>query len=148
MRDDLSAVPVGRNVYHFSVRAYVIILCRHFRRIVFEMSSPCEAHVYIFRVAISVQFPHSRHFHRLPIGVVESHLVEIRWSLVCVLHPVEFPLTFKREIIVAHFHVAVKSLVGRFISKEMRVHRESVYLVHLQVMPFGESRHNVVCRRV
>ena len=75
----------------------MIVLYWCFRRIVLEMSSPSEADVHIFRVAIAIQFPHSGHRHRAPAAVVEVGAVEVGGPLVSILHPIKLPVAVQRH---------------------------------------------------
>ena len=59
MSDNVFPFPVGGNNDFTTVRTYMIVLCRNFRRVVLELITPSITGVYINRIAITVQFPHS-----------------------------------------------------------------------------------------
>ena len=93
MRKNLFAFPVGGKDDFFPVRAYVIVFCRHLRRIVFELASPGISYVDIDRVTVTVQLPNARHLKVIPTFVVEISLIKVGRSCICMSYPVEFPRT-------------------------------------------------------
>ena len=68
--NNLLAVPAVGYVDDAAVAAHMVVFQRHLRRIVLEMSAPGEADVHVYRVAITVEFPYSRHADGLPCRVV------------------------------------------------------------------------------
>ena len=61
------------------------------------MTTPCEAHIDVFRVAKTVHFPASRHRDVAPGRVVEVGDIEVVRTLVGIFHPAEFPYTVERK---------------------------------------------------
>ena len=84
----LLAVPVGRNVYLSTVRAHMIVLDWHGRRLLIEMSAPGKAYVHILRLTIAVEFPVAGNRNRAPMRVIEVGKIEICWALVTYLFSV------------------------------------------------------------
>ena len=68
--DNLLAVPAVGYVDDAAVAAHMVVFQRHLGRVVLEMSAPSEADVHVYRVAIAVEFPYSRHADGLPCRVV------------------------------------------------------------------------------
>ena len=93
MRKNLFAFPVGGKDDFFPVRAYMIVFCRHLRRIVFELASPGVSYVDVDRITVTVQFPNAGHLKVVPTFVVEISLIEVSRACICMSHPVEFPRT-------------------------------------------------------
>ena len=75
----------------------MVVLCRHHRRIVLEVSAPSESYVHVFGVAEAVQLPDARHAHVFPRCVVIVGAEEVGRTLVGVLHPLEAPVALDRE---------------------------------------------------
>ena len=69
---------------------FIVGLCQ-----LFEMTAPGVADIQIHGIAKAVQFPDSWHGHLAPLGVVVVGTEEICWSVRCVLHPVELPVTMQ-----------------------------------------------------
>ena len=96
MCDDLLAVPVGRQIDFSAIGTYVIVLCRHVEGVLpVELISPCKTDIDIFGVAETVELPHSRHLHGLPVGVAQVGFIEVCRALVGIGHPKKFPRSFK-----------------------------------------------------
>ena len=74
--NNLLAVPAVGYVDDAAVAAHMVVFQRHLRRIVLEMSAPGEADVQVYRVAIAVEFPYSRHADGLPCRVVIASFEE------------------------------------------------------------------------
>ena len=132
MGNDLLTRPIGRNSNRATVRPHMVVLDGHLWRIVLEMTAPRKSHIHIFRVAIAVQFPDTRHRHVHPVLRIIVHTEEIRWPLIGMFHPEEAPSTVQRQTI---------SL------RERCMHRITVDLIDLQVVPLrhggllGYDRH-------
>ena len=147
----LLTVPVGRNVYLSTVRAHMIVLDWHGRRLLIEMSAPGKAYVHILRLTIAVEFPDARNRNRAPMRVIEVGKIEICWALVGILHPLELPYSVKRKEILTHRLVYTGKIAALYhsaflihhvvkgIGEEGCVKRQTVDFVHLQVVPLGES---------
>ena len=131
----LAAFPSVGHLYHLAVAAHMVVFYRHLGRIVLEVSAPGETDVHINRVAETVQLPDARHRHHAPRCVVVRLLVEVGGPLIGIFHPVEFPVTLKRQITVAGRTLVFLGFFLVFISEERGVHGETVHLVHLHVMP-------------
>ena len=137
MGDDLLAVPVGRQIDLPTIGTDMVVLRRHVERVLpVELIAPCKTDIDIFRVAEAVEFPHSRHLHRLPIGVVQVGFVEVRWALVGIGHPKKFPRSFECQVVGRAGDVARKRFLPILIGEETGMHRETVDLVDLLVVPF------------
>ena len=135
----LSAVPILGYIYHPSVTSHMIVFYRHGWRCSVEVSSPGVADVQVDRVAVSVQFPYTWHSHASPRSVVVVCTIEIAWSLVCVSHPVEFPVAVERHI----SSVVSVSLPSRHcvvVGYKRCVQRQTVDVVDIHIVPFGHCR--------
>ena len=143
MGHHLLALPVVGDIHHAPVTAHPVVFHRHLGRVVLEVSSPCESDVHVDGVAETIEFPHSRHGHASPSPVVEVLGKEVGGPLVGVLHTKEFPHTLERQVVARGFHVARHGLFGVAIGEEGGVDGEPVDVVHLHVVPFGESGHVV-----
>ena len=93
MSEYLFSFTVCRNHDLFTVRTYVVVFRRNFRRVVLELASPRIPDIHIDRVAITVQFPQAGYFQIIPSLVVEVHLVKICRAHICIFYPEEFPVT-------------------------------------------------------
>ena len=102
------------------------------------MATPTEAGIHILRITIAVKFPYSGHRHLAPFCIVKIQVVECRRTLIGVFHPIEFPLTVKRQIICRRLLVPTKCGLRTFISEVVCVTLETVDLINSKVMPFGE----------
>ena len=96
----------------------MVVLHGHFRRIVLEVSAPCESYVHVFRVAVSVDLPDAGHLHGVPLRVVVSFLEEVGRTLVGISHPVESPVALYGEIVCRSLAGCLEGSVARFVSEE------------------------------
>ena len=88
--------PFGGDGYVSAVYSHMVILFRHFGRIVFEMSSPSISGVHIYRVAVAVKLPYAGDGNSAPVRSVVSGLFKtVIDHLVGVGYPAEFPFAVK-----------------------------------------------------
>ena len=108
-------------------------------RVVAEVATPSVTNVYIDRVAIAVQLPHSGNLHIIPALVVERGSVEVGGTLVGILHPVEAPCAVERETICALL-VAICALGISHVLENLvgRVHRLAVNCIYVGILPLGK----------
>ena len=121
----LLTTPVCRDCYRTTIRPYMIIFNGYLRWVILEMTAPGKAHIHVLRVTEAVQFPHPGDRHRRPSFLLIIGTVEIRRTLVGMLHPEETPGTVQRQP------------VGM---GECRMYRIAVDIIHLQVMPLRHRR--------
>ena len=95
MSEYLFSFPVCRNHDLFTVRTYVVVFRRNFRRVVLELASPRIPDIHIDRVAITVQFPQAGYFQIIPSLVVEVHLVKSVGRISAFFTQKNFQLPFK-----------------------------------------------------
>ena len=138
MNRDVASLPVFRNADSPAVGTHVVVLYGNCRRIAVEIVFPGIADIEIDRIAIAVEFPHSRDRHSSPVGVVEVRSPEIGRTLVCILDPVEFPFSVEREVVLAVLH-SLFHLFEAGIGKEVSVHRRTVDLSDIRVLPLVEA---------
>ena len=136
----LLAVPAVGNVDDAAVATHIVVLYRHSRRLLVEMSSPRKACIDILRYSVAVHLPVCRNVHGLPCAVVEVGLVEVCRSLVGILYPVELPCSVEGDEVRALVHLSCQCESLILVSEIVGVQLEPVYLVYLQVVPFGERR--------
>ena len=139
MCDDLAPIPVGGDVEEASVASHVVVLHGHLGWLAVEMSAPWEADVDIHGVSVPVEFPHPRHAHLPPRGGVIPGREEVGGPLVGVFHPFEVPRAFEGEVVGRGFHIASPCHLLVLVCEERGVWLEAVDVVHLHVVPFGES---------
>ena len=89
--DNLLAVPAVGDIDGAAVAAHMVVFQWHLGRVVLEMSAPGEADVQVYRVAIAVEFPYSRHADGLPCRVVIAGFEEARRPLVGSFGKVKLP---------------------------------------------------------
>ena len=142
--DDTLTIPVGRDVDDAAIRTHMIILDWNSRRLLIEMTTPSEAHVYILRIAVAQHFPVAWHLDVVPLRVIEVCLVEVGRTLIGVSYPLELPCTVERQIVHALLLVKILSTstseVIWVVSEVHGVQRQTIDFIHLKVVPFCESR--------
>ena len=117
----------------------MVVFCRHFGRIVLELVAPCVAHVYIYRVAISVQFPYGGHLQVVPAFVIETGFPKIGRAGVGIFHPVEFPCTVQCHVVCRLFFHSFSGCVCIFKSEVVSVHWCAVHGIDFRIAPFLEG---------
>ena len=132
MEEDVLAFPVLVKLECPSVLTYIIVPVSRDGRIVFIMSTPGVSYIHIYRVAISVQFPHARHRHCVPAACIIIGPVEICRTGVPVLIPVEIPCAVEHEL--------------ESVCLEMSRHRDTVLLDHIRILPCRQGC-LLCCRR-
>ena len=95
---DFQSVPVLRQVEGAAVAARVVVGLADVGWVAVEGCAPRVAHVLIGLVAIAFNLEESRHGEVHPVGVVELQREEVLRCEVVVLHEVEAPLAFHREV--------------------------------------------------
>ena len=121
MEEDILAFPILVDLECPPVLTYIVMpFCRE-RRVVLEMASPCITHVEIYRISITVEFPHSRNRHCIPSACIIIGLVEIHRTGIHVLVPIEIPDSIKHKL-------------ETVCLKGCR-HRSTVFLNHIRILP-------------
>ena len=113
----------------------MIVLCRNFRRVVLELITPSIAGVYINRIAITVQFPHSGNLQIIPAFVIETYFPEVGRTLVGIAYPREFPGTVQSHVISRLGFLALHGGICRFIGKVISVHGSTVHGIDFRIKP-------------
>ena len=139
MGDNIFSLPWGGNYNFTAVRTYMVILCRHFGRVVLELVTPGIAYVHINRITVSVQLPYGGNLQVIPAFVVEAGFPEISRTGVCILYPVELPGSVQSHVVSWLFFVCFLSCICILKSKVVRVHRRTVYRIYFRIAPFLEG---------
>ena len=113
----------------------MIVLCRNFRRVVLELITPSITGVYINRIAITVQFPHSGNLQIIPTTVIETYFPEVGGTLVGIAYPREFPGTVQSHVISRLGFLALHGGICRFIGKVISVHGSTVHGIDFRIKP-------------
>ena len=92
------AFPIGRDGERATIRAHVIALVLHSWWFTSPVATPCIGGVHIDGIAVTIQFPYSRHRHRAPMRVVIIQRIESLGTLVGTLHPMELPLALDAHV--------------------------------------------------
>ena len=139
MSNDLLARPSFGDGDSAAIAAHVVVLSRHHRRIVAELVAPSISNVFINGVAVAVKFPDSWHRHGSPALVVEVDAIEVGWTHIAVLHPVEFPNAVERQEVLGFLADSGFGFLCIFVGEIVGVHWQPVHLVEFGVLPFLES---------
>ena len=74
----------------------IMPVCRN-RRIILVLAAPCPSYILIDRMSISVEFPHSRDRHIIPVPVIIAYIKEIHRTRRNAFIPLEFPDSVQRQ---------------------------------------------------
>ena len=135
VHDNLLVGPLSRNLEGTTIGTYVVVDVLHERRIGFPVVAPCITGVDIDRVAKSIEFPHARHRHLAPTGVVEVSGIELVGAFIGVLGPMEFPVAIQRDETVGLVHTSCLCTLLTFESKEVGHVLETILSILAGVVP-------------
>ena len=129
MQKYILALPLVCESEGAAILSRIVVPVRWKWRIVPVMAMPCIAYVLIYRITVSVEFPHPGDGHRSPSGRVIIHSIEILRTGFHAFIPFEIPGTVQHEF--------------KSVSREIRRHRNPVPLYDLRILPirkFGYLR--------
>ncbi len=140
----LLAFPRSGDGDFLAIRTCIVVLLLNVRRIGFELRGPGVADVLIGSVAVAVEFKEAGYGEILPLRIVEVCLVEVGRSLIVVLHEIEFPLAFEREVTIALRLVVLLCGIDALKGEEVRMRSLHPYPVLRRVEPI---RHGLALLR-
>ena len=99
VEENILSLPLRSHIEGPAVLSGVIIPTGNERRIGLMMTLPCIADIDIYRISVTIEFPHARNRHGVPAGSIEVCPEEIGRTGIDGLIPAEVPDAVKNELI-------------------------------------------------
>ena len=98
MEQYLLPLPAFRQCEHTTIGAGIVLRLANGRRIVLEGRTPGIADILVDTVAMTIELEESGNRKILPLRVIILHLIEIARGILMILHKVEAPCAFHRQV--------------------------------------------------